>query len=77
MIEVYKVYRNVQINHLIFFWLVNIKVECLNIWSMSAMWSHQDGYFIFSIDIPQNGSVSEPLTHTSRHRLVKSTPGAS
>ena len=26
------------------------------------------------IDIPQNGSVSESLTHTSGHRSVKSTP---
>ena len=25
-------------------------------------------------DVPQNGSVSESLTHTSWHRLVKSTP---
>ena len=28
-----------------------------------------------NFDLPQNGSVSESLTHTSRHRLVKSTPG--
>ena len=27
----------------------------------------------FIIDVPQNGSVSESLTHTSGHRLVKST----
>ena len=25
-------------------------------------------------DVPQNGSVSESLTHTSGHRLVKSPP---
>ena len=25
-------------------------------------------------DVPQNGSVSESLTHTSGHRLVKSAP---
>ena len=31
-------------------------------------------FFLIS-DIPQNGSVSESLTHTSGHRLVKSTPG--
>ena len=27
------------------------------------------------IAVPQNGSVSEPFTHTSGHRLCKSTPG--
>ena len=29
------------------------------------------------IEAPQNGSVSESLTHTSGHRLFKSTPGLS
>ena len=30
-------------------------------------------FFLF-VDVPQNGSVSEFLAHTSGHRLVKSTP---
>ena len=28
----------------------------------------------FTIEVPQNGSVSETLTHASKHRVFKSTP---
>ena len=41
---------------------------------MFAMWSHPYGYIFLIFDVPQNGFVSESLTHTSGHRLVKSTP---
>ena len=30
--------------------------------------------FFLIFDVPQNGSVSESLTHTSGHRLIKSIP---
>ena len=31
---------------------------------------------LFAFDVPQNGYVSESLTHTSGHRLFKSAPRA-
>ena len=34
---------------------------------------YTEGMF-FIIDVPQNGSVSESLTHTSGHILFKTTP---
>ena len=70
----YKTDNNVQIYILIFFWFINI-IQVPQYGVCLQRGPINIGMFFLIIEAPQNGSVSEPLTHTSGHRLFKSTPG--